>query len=459
MRLLALAAAVTAAASLPHAPLGIGVPLVALLVAATVATAAPRSLDALLFGALALGLSLMPALLDAGWIAAIDLVGACVLAALAVGGPRLWALAAPARALDALPELVPSTPAGSVAALRGFGLGVVLVLPFGGLFWSADAAFAELAGGVPAPSLGTLLGRLAVFALVLAGALGLALAARRTFADPRLPAVPTLDRAEWAIPLVLLDLLFLAFVLVQVTVLFGGHDHVLETSGLTYAEYAREGFWQLIAAAVLTLVVVGAATRMAATTPASARLLRFLLGALCLLTLVVVASALHRLQLYEDAFGLTRTRLAAETFAWGLGVLFLVVLAAGVVRAVRRELARIVVAGAALGLLAFSVSNPDGRIAERNVERWRHTDNLDAAYVQGLSADAVPALAELPEPLRSRVLAPHAVRLARDEPLTSANYSRHRARAVVEEMRDASPRPRGASARARGPSRARSARG
>lgn len=449
MRILALAAAVTAAA-LPHAPLGIGVPLVAFLVAATVATAARRSLDALLFGALALGLSLVPALLDADWIVAIDLVGACVLATLAVGGPRVWALAAPARALDALPELVPSTPAGSVAALRGFGLGVVLVLPFGGLFWSADAAFAELAGGLPGPSLGTLLGRLTVFALVLAGALGLALAARRTFADPRLPAVPTLGRAEWAIPLVLLDLLFLAFVLVQVTVLFGGHDHVLETSGLTYAEYAREGFWQLIAAAVLTLVVVGAATRMAATTPASARLLRFLLGALCLLTLVVVASALHRLQLYEDAFGLTRMRLAAETFAWGLGVLFLVVLAAGVVRAVRRELARVVVAGAALGLLAFSLSNPDGRIAGRNVERWRHTGNLDVAYVQSLSADAVPAVAELPEPLRSLVLAPYRTRLAVDEPFTSANLSRSRARDLLAS---------GARARARGPFRARSAPG
>jgi hypothetical protein len=438
VRILALTAAVLAAASLPYAPLGIGVPLVALLVAATVATAARRSLDTLLFGVLALGLSLMPALLDANWIVAIDLTAACVLAALAVAGPRLLALTAPVRALDSLPELLPNAPAGSLPALRGFALGAFLVVPFGGLFWSADAAFAELAGGVPIPSLGTLPGRFAVFALVLAAALGLALAAKRTFADPTLPTMPKLGLAEWAIPLVLLDVLFLVFVAVQMTVLFGGHDHVLETAGLTYSEYAREGFWQLIAAAVLTLVVIGAATRIAGVSGRSARLLRLLLGALCLLTLVVVASALHRLHLYEDAFGLTRLRLAAETFSWGLGALFVLVVAAGAVRAVRRELARIVLVGAALGLIAFSASNPDGRIAARNVDRWQRTGDLDAVYVRSLSADAVPALAALPEPLRSFVLAPHEDRLARDEPLTSANASRRRARELLASVSPAS---------------------
>jgi hypothetical protein len=304
------------------------------------------------------------------------------------------------------------------------------VLPFGGLFWSADAAFAELAAGTPVPSLAALPERAVVFVLVLLGALGLALAAGRVFVGPRLPS-PTLRLAEWAIPLVLLDLLFLVFVAVQVTVLFGGHDHVLETAELTYSEYARQGFWQLIAVALLTLLVVGAATRVAGGPEAPARLLRVLLGTLCVLTLVVVASALHRLQLYEDAFGLTRARLAAETVAWALGGLFALVLAAGLVGAVRTQLPRLALAGGALGLIVFSLSNPDGRVAERNVDRWTRTGDLDVAYVQGLSADAVPALAELPEPLRARVLERIPARLDEREPWTSANYGRHRARGVL----------------------------
>ena len=106
-----------------------------------------------------------------------------MLAALAVAGPRVVALVAPLRALAALPEQLPSAPPGSFPALRGLALGIFLVLPFGALFWSADAAFAELAGGAT-PSLGTLPARSRVFVLVLVGALGLALAATRTFADP-----------------------------------------------------------------------------------------------------------------------------------------------------------------------------------------------------------------------------------------------------------------------------------
>jgi hypothetical protein len=127
----------------------------------------------------------------------------------------------------------------------------------------------------------------------------------------------------------------------------------------------------------------------------------------------------------------TRARLAAETFSLSVGALFVLVLAAGLVPAVRARFAAIAVAGAALGLLAFSLSNRDGRVAARNVERWRHTGRLDISYVQGLSADAVPALARLPEPLRASVLAPYRRRLAAGEPWSSANRSRRNARAIL----------------------------
>lgn len=86
-----------------------------------------------------------------------------------------------------------------------------------------------------------------------------------------------------------------------------------ETAGLTYAEYARSGFAQLVIVALLTLAVVAASLRWARLDGhRTERLLRLLLMALCLLTIVVLASALHRLGLYERAFGFTRTRMAAH---------------------------------------------------------------------------------------------------------------------------------------------------
>jgi hypothetical protein len=245
-----------------------------------------------------------------------------------------------------------------------------------------------------------------------------------------MPRVPRrLTPWEWGIPLALLDALFLAFVVVQLAVLFGGHEHVLRTAGLTYAEYARQGFWQLLAAAALTFAVVGAATLLADAPRRSQRLLlRVLLGVLCALTIVVVVSALRRLLLYEEAFGLTRLRLLAEAASLWFGALFALVLAAGLIAPVRRELARIAIGVTAAGLIVFGLANPDGLIAERNVERWRETGRLDVAYLQTLSADAAPVLAELPHALRRRALAPLAARLRKGEPWSSYNLSRERAR-------------------------------
>jgi hypothetical protein len=428
MRARALAAALGAAVLLPSGAPGVGVPLVAVLVALAVAAHAPRSATLGLFGLLAVALAGLAALVDAQWVVAVDLVAALGFATVAVGGVRLAAPLAPLAGLRSARPLVPRLGSGVTPAVRGAVGGVLLVLPFGVLFWTGDALFAALAGSVPVPDLGLFPARVVTFAFVLTGSVALALGSRARVALPalRIRQSPVL---EWALPLAALDLLFLVFVGTQGTALFADSDYVRRTTGLTYAEYARQGFWQLLGAGLLTLVVIGAASRVArAETPRQRLLLRALLAALASLTLVTVVSALHRLRLYEDAYGLSRLRLSAEAAAVWLGLVFCLVLAAGASGAVRRRLAPAVLALTGAGLIAFTLANPDGRIASRNVERWRDTGRIDVAYLQTLSADAVGAIETLPEPLRSRALAPIAARLARAEPWSSANLSRHLAR-------------------------------
>jgi hypothetical protein len=63
-----------------------------------------------------------------------------------------------------------------------------------------------------------------------------------------------------------------------------------------------------------------------------------------------------------------------------------------------------VVATAVAALIGIAVLNPDRFIAERNVSRYAASGNIDIAYLSGLSADAVPALMRLPEPLRTCAL-------------------------------------------------------
>jgi hypothetical protein len=427
MRAGALLAGLAAAWLLPGRPLGIGVPIVAFLVAATAARVSRPSPGLVGFGALALVLATLAAIRDAGWVVALDLTGAWLAACAAVAGPRAAALAAPLRRLPAARVLVPRPSAEAAPVARGALIGLVVTVPFGILFWSADAAFAGLWELAPVPSVESAAGRVIAFALVAAAAVGLALARPEAPRDPRPPA-RRLTRWEWVLPLVLLDALFAIFVAVQLVVLFGGHDHVLRTAGLTYAEYARDGFWQLVAAAALTLAVIGAAARIADVHRRADRLLlRTLLGLLSLLTLVVLASALHRLDLYVDAFGLTRLRIAVAAFCAWLGGALGLVLLAGLAEAVRRRLAPVAAALTGIGLVAFSLANPDGIVAERNVERWRETGRIDLHYLGELSADAVPALAALPAPLREPALAP-IVRELGAEPWSSLNLARARAR-------------------------------
>jgi hypothetical protein len=325
-------------------------------------------------------------------------------------------------------------PLAGAPAVRGLVLGSVVVAPFAGLFLSADAAFSELAAQIPAPSAASLPGRGFTFAVVAGAAVGLALAAARP------PARRTLRRwwprplesLEWLLPLALLNALFALFVGVQIAVLFGGHDHVLRTAGLTYSEYAREGFWQLLVAAGLTLAVVAAGVRYVhPRTRRESILMRAGVSLLVLLTLVVLASALRRLWLYEEAYGLTRARLTGEAVLFTVGALLVLATAAVLVPRLRRGAPTAAVAVLGCALLTFSLANPDARIAAAAVERHDDGEPVDFDYLSGLSADAVPELVRLPEPAANDVLRRTRERLKRGDPWASLNASRERARDLL----------------------------
>ena len=447
--LAAVAAGAIAALLLPGAPAGLNWLLVALALAAAAALAGTGEHPArsALLGALAVALASSAAMRDAGWVVAGELAGALALGSIAMSAPRrpraiahasvaavLRMVSGARRIVDAATVALPRASGGQVVAVgRALLLTGALLTIFGMLFAAGDRAFAQLAGDVLPDDLPVddVPLRLVVFGLVTSLAGGLAQAA--TVADGSGGAARLrLGRGEWLLALGALNALFAAFVAVQLAVLFGGDGYVLETAGLTYAQYAREGFAQLVVVAVLTLAVIAGALRWARADGAGDRgLLRALLGALCLLTLVVLASALHRLGLYEEAFGFTRTRLAVHALLLFAAALFVLVVAALAVGS-REWLGRATVVLAGVAALAFWVSDPDRRIAAHNVERWEATGRIDVAYLSLLSADAVPVLARLPADLREPALRVQRGRLARDrDGFAGLNVARARARSAL----------------------------
>ncbi|MFF4665929.1 DUF4153 domain-containing protein [Streptomyces sp. NPDC001282] len=396
-----------------------------------------------------LALLVVPALRDAGWPSFLAVVSAVALGSLALHGARSW-FGVFLGSLGLFGSLVEGTVwgwrgvrdrmagarKGWGAALRTTAVATVLLVVFGTLFASADAAFADVLGRlVPDVSLGDGPWRLLLFALGLVGSL----AAAYTAAAPvrwdgfaLRPGKPR-GRLEWALPLVVLNLLFAVFIAVQLTVLLGGYAKVMTETHLSYAQYARQGFWQLLWATFLTLLVIAVALRLAPRGRDGDRtLVRGVLGTLCVLTLVVVASALRRMDLYVDTYGLTRLRISVAAMELWLGVVLVLIVVFGALRP--RLLPRAVAASAAAAVLAFGLVSPDGLIAEQNVQRYRDGRSIDIAYLRDLSADAVPALDTLPEPLRSCALRDIERSLrSSDTPWYAMSLGEARAREILRE--------------------------
>ncbi|NJP89337.1 DUF4173 domain-containing protein [Nonomuraea sp. FMUSA5-5] len=447
-------AGVFAAVALPEAQVGLGIVLVAMVLGAAALPAVLRRMTpwTVAFAVTAYWLISMAAVRDADWLVGILLVAGAGLGALAVSGagtgwlgvirggasvllalgPVPWFLARPLKRLTARRRVLPM-----VSAL---GITVVLLVVFGLLFSSADAVFAsyverltttpDWAESIP--------GRIVLFVLFAVLLAAVVLVALRPVADPVGPDTKfRVSRSVWLVPLTAVNLLFASFVAVQVTALFGGNTLVLRTAGLTYAEYARQGFFQLVVVSVFVLAIVAVAAGLLKVERGERWVLAGLLGVLCALTMVVLASALHRMNLYTDAYGLSRLRLSVQATVWWLGALFALVLLAGAARLTGRGsgwLPRTIVLVTGLSLGAFAIVNPDLRVAQTQVE-VRGPAKMDSDYLGDLGAEAVPALDRLPEPQRSCVLAAvvEANGLDRPDPWNGWNLARSQARDLLAE--------------------------
>jgi Domain of unknown function (DUF4173) len=337
-----------------------------------------------------------------------------------LGTGVLW-IAAATRRPEPLEPRPSRMPDWAIPVARGLLLAVPVLIVFALLFSAADAVFASITARLFGWRLdvGELPLRAAVGFLVawaVAGLLGVAAGSLRPWADavaeeavtrPRslgaAAAVDPLGRGgarflgsiEAATILVAVDLLFAAFVVLQVAYLFGGLD-TLEATGLPYAQYARSGFFELVAVAVLAGLLL--ATVHAITIRRTPALVWAGLG-LAGLTAVVLASALLRLRIYQDAYGWTELRFyVLATIAWlalGIGVTAVLL-----VRDRMGWLLHGLAIAAVVVLVGINVVGPSRLIASENVGRLLDPSRvpadgkvgLDVGYARVLGDDAVPAL-------------------------------------------------------------------
>ncbi|MCA9826106.1 MAG: DUF4173 domain-containing protein, partial [Dehalococcoidia bacterium] len=208
--------------------------------------------------------------------------------------------------------------------------------------------------------------------------------------DP--PSVLRLGPIEVGTVLGLLDLLFLAFVVVQVRYLFGGAALVESTTTLTYAEYARRGFFELLAVSALVLPVILGIHWLLRDSSRSLKLaFRLLATGLVMLVFVVISSAIKRMDAYTDQFGLTELRLYSTAFMAWLALMFAWLL----VTVIRGRHEQFPFGAAVAGFLVLgglNLLNPDAFIARTNLSRAEIGRDFDVGHAISLSPDATPTL-------------------------------------------------------------------
>lgn len=202
---------------------------------------------------------------------------------------------------------------------------------------------------------------------------------------------PFLGWTETGIILGAIDILFIAFVIIQVRYLFGGSANINET-GYTFAEYARRGFGELVAVAVLSLLVYLGLNTISKRETRGAQIGFSVVSILLMANvLVMLASSLQRLLLYEGAYGFSELRTYTHVFIYWLAALIVVTIVLEILRQRGRFALALLITGLGFAI-TLAVMNVDGFIVRQNVARTAQGEDLDFSYLQQLGTDAVPAM-------------------------------------------------------------------
>lgn len=188
----------------------------------------------------------------------------------------------------------------------------------------------------------------------------------------------------------LIALMFLLFIGVQFRYLFGGNEFVLKSAGLTYAQYARNGFFQIATVTALTIpLLLAGQSSLKDLEPGQTKLFGVIAGALATMLLLLLASAFYRMNLYVDAYGLSSLRLYVTAGMVWMAAIIGLYFALGL----RWQLPKYGLASvgaACLIALGMNMMQPDAVIARVNLSRSEKS--VDKDLLSNLGADAYPII-------------------------------------------------------------------
>ncbi len=166
--------------------------------------------------------------------------------------------------------------------------------------------------------------------------------------------------------------------------------------GFSYAEYAREGFFQLCAVSVINLLLLQAVTLFTRRKGEKSELtVRLICVVLSLFTLILIATAAAKLWLYIGSYGLTHKRIYAMWLMVLIGIVYLIITVGEFLPKLKTIFVSVCVCVVLFAVL--SLCNVSRITADYNVDRYLNgsLQSVDVELLEELGDSAVPAMVKL----------------------------------------------------------------
>lgn len=218
-------------------------------------------------------------------------------------------------------------------------------------------------------------------------------------ASEKMKVAPTVTTLAAVIPLLVV---YVIFFISQWQYYISGFTGVLPES-FSYAEYAREGFFQLCAVSVINLlVIISVVLLMSRGKKYHTEILKVLSVIYSVFTLILISTAIAKMVMYIDCYGLTQKRVYATWFMVVLAVVFVIIMVRQFVPKLNAIALSLALCVALFGVL--SLSNVDGFIAKYNADCYiaGSLETVDVYAMGRLGDAAVPELVRLAEMLADK---------------------------------------------------------
>lgn len=290
-----------------------------------------------------------------------------------------------------------------LGVLKGIIIAVPFLIIFSSLLSSADAVFkvyldslVNIKIDVDLAVLILRMFKIFILSFFFVGVFALALKGRKSEATVKMGrSQKIIGFTETATVLGLIELLFLSFIAIQFYYLFGGRDYVWGIDKyITYSEYARSGFYELMVTALISFLLIFCLDEFGKKESVREnKIFKILSGVLVSEIIIILLSSLSRLSLYIDGYGYTFQRFLAFVLLFWIGTLFILFLC----KIIADKKEGFFPAGAfslsVILWIVINIINPDAFIAQKNIERIRAGKEPDISYLSSLSEDAVPEIA------------------------------------------------------------------